>query len=75
MFNMGGGELFLVLLVAVIIVPADKLPGVATSVGRFLAQIKNMMGEFQKGINQSLKEETKKIISKPSESESKKEEK
>ncbi len=39
MFNMSGSELLMVGLIALLVIPPDKIPKVAQSLGRLFAQI------------------------------------
>ncbi len=57
MFNMGGGELILVALVALLVIPPQKLPQVATTMGRLLAQLNRNFQEIKTTVSDSLKED------------------
>ncbi|MBR5232237.1 MAG: twin-arginine translocase subunit TatB [Clostridia bacterium] len=58
MFNMGSGELILILLVAFIIVGPKDLPKVARAIGRAIRYIKAMFEEFKEetGLGEALEE-------------------
>lgn len=53
MFNVGGGEFLVILLVALIVVGPEQLPGLLRKAGRYAAQIKamgdNVRTEFMAG--------------------------
>ena len=55
MFNLGGGELTLVALVAILLIPSKKLPQVATTLGRFFAQLQTGFQDVKKDIEKSIK--------------------
>lgn len=63
MFNMGGGELALVALVALLILGPKKLPQVATTLGRWIAQLQRGFEEVKGSVNASLREDESKKIS------------
>ena len=48
MFNIGGGELILILLIAFVVVGPKDLPKVARALGRFVRYIKAMIEEVKK---------------------------
>ena len=58
MFNMGSGELILILLVAFLIVGPKDLPKVARAIARAIRYIKNVFEEFKEetGIGEALEE-------------------
>lgn len=57
MFNMGGGELILVAIVALLFIPPKKLPQAATSLGRFFSQLQRGFNELKSGVQSSLKDD------------------
>lgn len=59
MFNMGGGELLLIALVAILVIKPQNLPKAATTAGRWLAQLRTSFEEIKSGIETSLKDEKK----------------
>jgi len=59
MLNLGGGELILIALAALLFIPPQKLPGAARSVGRFLSQLRNTFEEVKKEIVNPSDEDTK----------------
>lgn len=54
MFNMGGGELILISIAALLLIPPKKLPEVATSLGRLMAQLQNGISEVKRNVQISL---------------------
>lgn len=47
MFNVGGGELLVILLVALIVLGPQRLPGAARQVGRVMGDIRRISSGFQ----------------------------
>lgn len=62
MFNMGGGELALVALVALLILGPKKLPEVATTLGRWLRQLQKGFEEVKGSVKEGLREEETKDL-------------
>jgi sec-independent protein translocase protein TatA len=67
MFGIGGGELILIILIALMLFGSDKIPEIARAMGKGMAQLKNatneIKSEIQKGaeangIDTSMKELT-----------------
>ena len=67
MFGIGGGELILIILIALMLFGSDKIPEIARAIGKGMAQLKNatneIKSEIQKGaeangIHTSMKELT-----------------
>lgn len=67
MFGIGGGELILIIFIALMLFGADKIPDIARTLGKVMAQLKNatneIKSEIQKGaeangIDTSVKELT-----------------
>ena len=48
MFNIGGGELILILLIAFVVVGPKDLPKVARALGRFVKMIRQMVEEVKR---------------------------
>lgn len=64
--NMGGGELFLVILVVILLFGSDKLPGIAKGLGKGIREINNAKAQIQNEIQNhtgSFKEELAKHTS------------
>ncbi|MFN8038086.1 MAG: Sec-independent protein translocase protein TatB [Acidimicrobiales bacterium] len=54
MFNVGGGELLVILLIALIVLGPDKLPEAARKVGRVTSELRRMSQGFQQEIRQAM---------------------
>jgi Tat protein translocase TatB subunit len=54
MFNVGGGELLVILLIALIVLGPDKLPEAARKVGRVTSELRRMSQGFQQEIRQAI---------------------
>lgn len=72
MFGIGGSELLLILVLALIIFGPDKLPGIARSLGRTVSEFKKAANDFtrsleQEGSNQERSKETQKEAQKEQE--------
>lgn len=55
MFGIGGGEIVFILLVVLMLFGADKVPEIARTLGKLMAQLKNatndIKSEIQKGVD------------------------
>ncbi len=47
MFNVGGGEVLVILLVALIVLGPDKLPETARKIGNVMGEVRRMSAGFQ----------------------------
>lgn len=47
MFNIGAGELLVILFIALIVLGPDKLPGAARKIGNVTAELRRMSNGFQ----------------------------
>ncbi len=47
MFNVGGGEVLVILLVALVVLGPDKLPGAMRSVGNMVGELRKLSNGFQ----------------------------
>ena len=56
-FNIGGGEIFLILLVVVMLFGSDKIPEIARGLGKGMRQIRNATTEIKQEINRSAAED------------------
>ena len=60
MFGIGGGELFFIILVVLMLFGSDKIPDIARALGKGMAQLKNatneIKSEIQKGTEAGRKE-------------------
>ena len=52
-FNFGGGEIFIILLVFILLFGATRIPEVARAVGTGMRDIKNATGDIQREIKSS----------------------
>lgn len=57
MFGIGGGEIVLILFIVLMLFGSDKVPEIARTFGRFMAQLKNatndIKSEIQKGAEEN----------------------
>lgn len=53
LFGISGGEIFLVLLFVLIFFGADKIPGLARTMGRTIRQVKDATSDIQRDIQKS----------------------
>lgn len=53
MFGIGGGELFFVILVVLMLFGSDKIPEIARSLGKGMKQLKNATNEIKSEINKN----------------------
>ena len=56
MFGIGGDELFLILVVILMLFGSDKIPEVARTLGKGMAQLKNATNEIKHEIQKSAEE-------------------
>ena len=54
MFNVGGGEVIVILLIALIVLGPDKLPGAARQVGKYLNEFRRISSGFQDEIRSAM---------------------
>ena len=52
MFNMGGGELIVIALIALLVIKPDKLPGLATSLGRWVGELKRSLNDVKRAVSE-----------------------
>jgi len=55
MLNVGGGELLIILLVALIFLGPERLPGVARQIGQTVSGLRSLASGFQDEINAAAK--------------------
>ncbi|OYQ43168.1 twin-arginine translocase TatA/TatE family subunit [Flavobacterium cyanobacteriorum] len=53
MFGIGGGELFFIILVVLMLFGSDKVPEIARNLGRGMQQLKNATNEIKSEIHKS----------------------
>lgn len=56
MFGIGGGELFLILIVILMFFGSDKIPEIARTLGKGMAQLKNATNEIKHEIQKGAEE-------------------
>jgi sec-independent protein translocase protein TatB len=54
MFNVGGGEILVILLLALIVLGPDRLPDAARKVGRYVNEFRRMTSGFQEEFRQAM---------------------
>jgi sec-independent protein translocase protein TatB len=54
MFNVGGGELLVIFLIALIVLGPDKLPGAARQAGKFVGEFRRMSQGFQQELRDAM---------------------
>jgi len=54
MFGISGGELFFIIIVAIIVLGPDKIPGVMRTFGKFMANVKNATNDIKSEIQKSV---------------------
>lgn len=52
-FNLGGGEIFLIILVIIMVFGADKIPEIARGLGKGINNVKNATNELKREITES----------------------
>ena len=59
--NLGGGEIFLVLIVVLLFFGSKSIPGLARGLGRGVREFKDAMSGIQRDIQKEVNEEPKKL--------------
>jgi sec-independent protein translocase protein TatB len=54
MFNIGGGEVLVILLIALIVLGPDKLPNAARQAGKYLGDFRRMSTGFQRELRDAM---------------------
>lgn len=54
MFNVGGGELLVILLIALMVLGPDRLPGFAKKAGKVMADVRRISQGFQSEIRSAM---------------------
>lgn len=54
MFNVGGGEVLVILLIAIIVLGPDKLPNAAKQAGKYLSDFRRISGGFQQELKDAM---------------------
>lgn len=66
MFNVGGTELLVILLVALIVLGPDKLPETARKIGNVMGQLRRMSSGFQNELRSAMDDATREPAPTPS---------
>jgi sec-independent protein translocase protein TatA len=56
MFGIGGGELVFIIIIALMLFGADKVPDIARTVGKVMSQVKNATNDIKSEITKSANE-------------------
>ena len=59
MFNVGTGELLVILLIALIVLGPDKLPETARKIGNVMSELRRMSSGFQSEMRSAMDEVTR----------------
>lgn len=59
MFNVGTGELLVILLIALIVLGPEKLPDAARKMGNIVGELRRMSGGFQEEMRSAMEEYTR----------------
>jgi len=54
MFNVGGGEIIVILLLALLLLGPEKLPDTARKVGKFLAEVRRVTSGFEEEVRSAM---------------------
>lgn len=57
MFNVGGGEIVVILLLALIVLGPDKLPNAARQIGKYMGEFRRVSSGFQQEFRDAMKVE------------------
>ncbi len=57
MFNVGGGEILVILLIALVVLGPDKLPDFSRKVGQAVSQVRRFAGGFQEEMRRAMEPE------------------
>jgi sec-independent protein translocase protein TatA len=57
MFGLGGGELFVVVLLAVLLIGPKDLPKAASALGRWVRQLKSAVGDFKETVEKEISDD------------------
>ena len=58
MLNIGGGELLVIMLVALIVLGPTKLPGAAQQAGKFMSELRKLSTGFQREMRDAMNDMT-----------------
>ena len=60
-FNMGGGEIFVILMIVLLFFGSKRIPDVARNLGRGMRQFKNAAEDIQRDITDSVNDVKKQV--------------
>lgn len=61
LFNIGGGEIFFILLLVVMLFGANKIPEIAKGLGKGIKEVRNAANDIKEEINNSSDDSLKKF--------------
>lgn len=70
MFNVGGGELLVIMLLALIVLGPQKLPGAVRQAGRVMGEVRRISSGFQQELKQALDDSDREPVDLPARRES-----
>ncbi len=65
MFNVGGGEFLIILLVALVVLGPQKLPEAARQVGKMVGEFRRISAGFQREMQTAMKDPVSKVTGEP----------
>lgn len=65
MFNVGGGEFLIILLVALVVLGPQKLPEAARQVGKVVGEFRRISAGFQREMQTAMKDPVSKVTGEP----------
>jgi sec-independent protein translocase protein TatB len=65
MFNVGGGELLVIMLLALIVLGPQKLPGAVRQAGRVMGEVRRISSGFQQELKQALDDSDSEAVDLP----------
>lgn len=54
MFNVGGGEILVILVVALVVLGPDKLPGAMRTIGQVMGEVRKLSNGFQSEVRNAM---------------------
>lgn len=60
MFGLGTTEILVILVVALLVLGPQKLPGIAKTLGKTLGEFRRVSSEFQRTLNEEVEQEARK---------------
>ena len=68
MFGLGTMEIVVIMVVALLVLGPQKLPGIARTLGRTLGEFRRVSSEFQRTLNEEVEREERKKAASPASS-------